>query len=918
MLRLSSSLASRIGRCSAKTIQNSIIHSKYVRPLSFARSVNINLARPVVCSRYFSSSANEPEVRQETEVPVEEKQAKPLNRFGAFGLSSNILVALDEEGISTPTEIQKKAIPALLRGEDALLGAQTGTGKTMAYLLPLLHRMKADELAGVVTRPGHPRFIVLVPTRELAHQVVNVAKRLAHHLKFRSVGLNQAGSKVSSDQFNRSIDLLISTPSRLLFHIEEKNLSLSDVMYVVMDEADTLLDDSFQEDTRAIISVIKKRMDAGKRAFESVQKMAEGISTTPPTTTDEAGKTAEEKEISDEELELMETDQDSGALAHLGVSGHLGVGAITDPTVATRVASRTCQFVLVAATMSPFVTPVLRDLFPELRQINTSSVHKPPKKLNQNFIAVEGDKMKLLIDLLKTEARNFAASQGQTPDPKLSLKVAPTVVFCNTVDSCRATEFALAEPGFSVTGYHGDIPPNTRLENWKKFLDHERDILVTTDIASRGLDTSFVEHVIMFDFPSNSIDYLHRAGRTARADKEGRVTCLVAHRDQTLAEAIQNSLAKGQSLETLSNRNAHLVLQQNKAETTQGRKAFFAKKFADSEGHEVLLEKISKKKKKSASVDENDEDEDFEIEDDEDGAWDEAIEVTTKKDKKRGKDSSMNGRDGERDGRGRSRDGGRGKDRDRDGDRARAGGRGRDRGERERFGARGRDRDMERGGDRERFGGGGRGRDRDGDFGRSRDRDQSRGRDREQGRSRDRDQSRGRDRDRDFGRSRDRDQSRGRDSDFGRERRFGARDRGMERGEGRGRDRDFGRDRDEGRGRDRDFGRERSREREFGRERREFGRDRDQSRGRDRDRDQSRGRDRDRDQSRGRDRDRDQSRGRDRDRDQSRGRDRDRDEDRGRGREKDEDGTQNRARIARDNKREMGSKRGPVKRPSRD
>jgi len=128
----------------------------------------------------------------------------------------------------------------------------------------------------------------------------------------------------------------------------------------------------------------------------------------------------------------------------------------------------------------------------------------------------------------------------------------PTLIFCNTVPSCRAVEHRLTELGFKTTSYHGLVPSKVRAANFKRFTSGEVPILVCTDIAARGLDTTFVKHVILFDFPLNPIDYLHRVGRTARAGQAGRATSLVAKRDRVLAEAIRRARAAGTAIHLLS------------------------------------------------------------------------------------------------------------------------------------------------------------------------------------------------------------------------------------------------------------------------------------------------------------------------------------------------------------------------------
>jgi len=169
--------------------------------------------------------------------------------------------------------------------------------------------------------------------------------------------------------------------------------------------------------------------------------------------------------------------------------------------------------------------------------ILSKKLHQCLGRIKQTFIHLNGrggDKHDALLNVLKT------------------YKDRRWIVFCNTIASCRSTDHFLIEQGFSCSCYHGGIPPKMREANWKMFLSNERSILICTDIGSRGLDTTMVEHVILFDFPLSPLDYLHRIGRTARAGKPGRATSLVTKRDRILAAAIQTANRKGIALDKLS------------------------------------------------------------------------------------------------------------------------------------------------------------------------------------------------------------------------------------------------------------------------------------------------------------------------------------------------------------------------------
>jgi len=234
---------------------------------------------------------------------------------------------------------------------------------------------------------------------------------------------------------------------------------------------------------------------------------------------------------------------------------------------------RGTQIVLVSASVGHTTSKLFDKYFPNAKRINQKSLHQLLPKLKQNFLRLKGrDKIETLIDLLKGEhqtllkantrtnsvhlewalknAVNKALEQQVEEGEDVQIEVAPTIVFCNTVPSCQAVEHALQQAGFKTTTYHGDVPPIQRTENFAAFYAGDRNILVATDLAARGLDTTFVQHVIIFDFPKNPIDYLHRAGRTARAGESGRVTSLVTKHDERLTRAIEK-VGGGGSLNTL-------------------------------------------------------------------------------------------------------------------------------------------------------------------------------------------------------------------------------------------------------------------------------------------------------------------------------------------------------------------------------
>ncbi|XP_056164196.1 DEAD-box ATP-dependent RNA helicase 39-like isoform X2 [Syzygium oleosum] len=197
------------------------------------------------------------------------------------------------------------------------------------------------------------------------------------------------------------------------------------------------------------------------------------------------------------------------------------------------------QTVLVTATMTKAVQKLVDEEFQGIAHLRTSTLHKKIASARHDFIKISGSENKL-------------ESLLQVLEPSLA-KGNKVMVFCNTLNSSRAVDHFLHENQISTVNYHGEVPAEQRVENLKKFKNEDGDCptLVCTDLAARGLDLD-VDHVIMFDFPLNSIDYLHRTGRTARMGAKGKVTSLVAKKDLLLATRIEEAIRKNESLEALT------------------------------------------------------------------------------------------------------------------------------------------------------------------------------------------------------------------------------------------------------------------------------------------------------------------------------------------------------------------------------
>eukprot|EP01080_Neovahlkampfia_damariscottae_P010319 gene10319-2735_t len=392
-------------------------------------------------------------------VPQKTEEKSNPNENSFKFLSKEINESLKLLGISEASEIQQLAIPTILKGKNTLFAAQTGTGKTLAYLLPILQLIKKNENESKAE--NRPSAIILVPSKELVSQVLSVMKSFSHIVKFTSAGLrSDFRMKRLKNSLSRPIDIVVTTPGILTQLSKKKLIYYSKVKHLVLDEADSLLAKGFEENVvEDILVPLKKKM-----------------------------KTKNEN----------------------------------------------TQFIFCLATFNQSIQKFIEQEFNDVSQIKTTNLHKTIKNVKHRFIEMNGrDKLKEVEKLLKEDDQR-------------------TLIFCNTIQCCRAVEHYLNEKGFNVTNFHSNMPPELKEQEFQRFVSGSIKILVTTDIASRGLDTLNVYHVILFDFPESSVEYIHRSGRTGRMGQKGKVTSLLQKKEFELGKLIQNAISSGQNLDKLS------------------------------------------------------------------------------------------------------------------------------------------------------------------------------------------------------------------------------------------------------------------------------------------------------------------------------------------------------------------------------
>lgn len=346
--------------------------------------------------------------------------------FNTLGLSKPLLKAIEEEGYTTPTPIQQQAIPVILAGKDILAGAQTGTGKTAGFTLPLLERLsKRPKPEG--KRPV--RALVLTPTRELAAQVGESVKTYGKHLPFKStIIFGGVGIHPQIKALNSGIDIVIGTPGRLLDLMNQKALDLRKIEYLILDEADRMLDMGFIHDIKKILKVIpKKRQNLLFSATFSkeIKTLAQGILHEP---------------------ELIEV-------------------ARTNAT---------------SADVKQFVYPVDK---------------RKKQDLLKHLITENGWKQVLVFTRTKHGANKLSE-------------------YLNKAD-------------IHAAAIHGNKSQSARTKALADFKSGAVTVLVATDIAARGIDIDQLSHVVNFELPNISEDYVHRIGRTGRAGNTGQAISLV-------------------------------------------------------------------------------------------------------------------------------------------------------------------------------------------------------------------------------------------------------------------------------------------------------------------------------------------------------------------------------------------------------
>ena len=374
---------------------------------------------------------------------------KPLTdiAFSTLGLHPKLLCGLEDAGFTQCTPIQKMTLPLALRGKDIAGQAQTGTGKTLAFLVTVLNRILSQPALDHRT-PKDPRGLILAPTRELAIQIYNDAKRIASKLQLRFAliygGLDYEKQR---ERLQQGVDIIIATPGRLIDYVKQHNVvRLRACEICVLDEADRMLDLGFIKDVRFLL-----------RALPSQQR----------------------------------------------------------------------QTLLFSSTLSHRILELSYEHMQNPEKVVVESDTVTVERVSQRvYFPAEEEKIPLLIGLLAQSAPGRA------------------LVFVNTKAVVSAIAHKLERQGYRVSILSGDIPQAKRQQLLSRFQKNQLDILVTTDVAARGLHIDGLSYVYNYDLPYDPEDYVHRIGRTARLGAKGDAVSFACERYAVHLPQIEQFIAQ--------------------------------------------------------------------------------------------------------------------------------------------------------------------------------------------------------------------------------------------------------------------------------------------------------------------------------------------------------------------------------------
>ncbi len=362
-------------------------------------------------------------------------------KFIDLGLDARILEGIDAMGYENATPVQQQVMVPILEGKDIIAAAQTGTGKTAAFLLPLLHRL--------LTMPhtaGDINAMIIVPTRELAIQIAESIEGLSYFTDVSSIAVYGGGDGNSftaeKKALTSGVDIVVCTPGRMIAHLNMGYVKLKGLKYLVLDEADRMLDMGFSDDIAKITTYLPKDR----------------------------------------------------------------------------------QNLLFSATMPVKMRELAKKILKDPVEINIA-ISKPPEQITQKaFVVYEAQKVPIIKDMLSSK------------------RFSKVIVFCSKKQNVKVLTSELKRAKLAAEEIHSDLDQKSREQYLQDFRNQKTNILVATDILSRGIDIDDIDLVINYDVPNDGEDYIHRIGRTARAATTGTAFTLVGEKEQSKFATIEELL----------------------------------------------------------------------------------------------------------------------------------------------------------------------------------------------------------------------------------------------------------------------------------------------------------------------------------------------------------------------------------------
>jgi ATP-dependent RNA helicase RhlE len=359
-------------------------------------------------------------------------------QFSDFSLDQQLQQAIRKAGFAKPTPIQERAIPLGLAGHDLIGTAQTGTGKTAAFVLPILQRLLADP-----RKLGRTRALIVTPTRELAEQINTTIRRFTGGTSIRSATVyGGVGMQPQERALRSGVEIIVACPGRLLDHIDRGAASLNGVEMLVLDEADRMLDMGFLPSVRRILSYVPRQR----------------------------------------------------------------------------------QTMLFSATFAPELQQLAADTLRSPKRVDVATSAPVKTVAHALYPVAQHLKTKLLLKLLSTTDTNSV------------------LIFTRTKHRANRVAEQIQRAGYNTAVLHSNKSQNQRQLALDNFRSGKVQILVATDIAARGIDVATISHVINYDIPDTADTYIHRIGRTGRAEREGDAMTLVTSEDAVMCRDIERAL----------------------------------------------------------------------------------------------------------------------------------------------------------------------------------------------------------------------------------------------------------------------------------------------------------------------------------------------------------------------------------------